>query len=254
MQLGSFFTGFCRVGLAVEIGSNQRRFGPGRTQAVGPDVVLAVIQGNRAGQHHDPALGRAVGREIRFGDDRIGGAEVDDRSTTPSFHEGNGRSAAEEHAGQIGAEHLVPERQVGIRRRRPGRDAGGGNQDVNPTEGLDGGPKEAHDLVGVGDVRRDRPHSRLGIWRRPGDGLVQGRQVPAREHDTGSFPRQCEGSCSANPGACSGNHRDSVFELHGRRVHKRRAVGTPQGPRSAADRCIVPSLSPLDTVDTVRLQ
>src|SRR5207244_2435623 len=30
VQLGSFFTRFCRVGLAVEIGSNQRRFGPGR--------------------------------------------------------------------------------------------------------------------------------------------------------------------------------------------------------------------------------
>ena len=137
------------------------------------DAERLALDGDRLGETDDPVLGHVVGGqsgELLGGVDAGQRGDVDDPSSTARPHRGKRRATAEERAGQVHCERLLPELGRGLCEPRRRQHAGRADERRERPGRLDV-VEEALDVRGAADVGRAPP------WpRRPRRGCVRRRR------------------------------------------------------------------------------
>src|SRR5215207_8941364 len=193
---------------AVEVGAaHHRRVDDARMDRVDPDPVGPELD-CRALRH---APHRPLGR--RVGEARAGAAEpadrrdVDDRARALLLHLRGDGLHAEEHAGLVDRDDLVPGLERRVDHALPAQDPGVVDEDVETSVIGDDAPHEPVPLRGIGDVLLDERATDLGrglltlVDEHVGD---DNRRALFRE------PRRFRCALSARP---TGDDRDPAVQL-----------------------------------------
>lgn len=179
------------------------------------DVVGPAVERQRLGHPGDGVLGRRVGHRARTR--RIGRhrAVVDDAAAHRLLpaHGAEGGAGAQERAGEVDADDIVPDldRDL-VDRRRLVAHAGIVEEQVDAAEGFDHRFEQIVDLIGLADVAGNRQRLGLGLAGL-GDRFLQHRFAASAEHRVPAVPEQRRGDALAD--ACAGAGNDGGFLCHG---------------------------------------
>ncbi len=97
------------------------------------DLVRPGLAGERAREPDDPALGGHVGGQAGIADEERGRGDVDDPPVALAAHGRIDRVAAQEHAVEVGGQHVAPLGEGELLERDVGIDAGVVDQHVDPS-------------------------------------------------------------------------------------------------------------------------
>jgi hypothetical protein len=115
--------------------------------AYGRDAVFAPLHRDCLGQPDHAVLRDVVGaepRELLGAIDAGERCDIHDAALTATAHRDEGGSAAEEAAGQVGAERFLPDLAGGLLKRDPGQSPGGADQGCDRAGPLGGFEKTFH--------------------------------------------------------------------------------------------------------------
>src|SRR6266487_892496 len=125
---------------------------------VDPDAVPGEVHGGVADEHHQAALGRAVGHVRLLGEERVGGGEHHDRAAAAGGHDPSGGLDGEEHAGEVHVDDAPPQVLRELEQRLQLDHGRRVDEDVDRGEPFDG-PRDRRLHVGrPGHVAAGRLH------------------------------------------------------------------------------------------------
>ena len=124
----------CRPSISCAGALGQVGVDPARQHGVGLDVVGGPGDRAGAGELHDAALARGVGRREAGAEDRHHRADIDDLAAACRLHRGVDRLRAQERAGEVGLDDAVPFLEIERVRRLADVDAGVVDENVDPAE------------------------------------------------------------------------------------------------------------------------